>query len=231
MATNTLSRLGWHFLPADMTLGYGDGRKVKVGGTLSIPSHEYPSTCNRGMHASSTPTQASQFKKGPVVTYVEVSGDLVTDVDKFCGRSRKVLWAHELTKTEIEALRKFCGYPGNASAEIKDALREIANWNSVKFNEWFDKLKAGKIKLPAPKPAKPKFDEKALLAQLMPRTIRTRKEIMRDVGAFYDFESDDGCYNDMFDEVTDILNGGKIIVIEDFTASGEKGFVLKPRSR
>lgn len=58
------SKLGWHFLPADMKLKYGDGRKAEVGKALSIPKDTKPWVCNEGMHASEKIHNAAQFKVG-----------------------------------------------------------------------------------------------------------------------------------------------------------------------
>ena len=231
----TTKKLGWHFLPSNMTLGYGDGRVAKVGETLSIKPHQSPVTCGTGMHASETPSQAANHTKGPVITRVEVSGDIDFDSDKFCGRHRKVLWAYELSKEDVKRLAKASGYTltmGSLTRDsVADLLNEVARYRSTAFDSWIEKLAAGQIKgSPAPAP-KPRFTPKVLLANLMPRVVRTKKEILRDVGKFYDMTTTDDWSDDAFQEAVETLDGDKILIISDFTPAGEDGYVLKPRSR
>lgn len=239
--SNGLVERGWHFLPSSMKLDYGDGRKAEVGKTLSIPKSATPHTCSSGMHASLKPSQAASFCKGPVLTRVEVWGDIETDNDKFCGRNRRVLWAKELKQSDVLDLTKAVGKPAPPSKEVVErSLANIAGWEAAKFDAWIDVFVRtngmtdallDSVSMAIEAIQRPTFDAKSLLAQLMPRTIRTKKEILRDVKGFYDLTPADDWNADRFDEVVEELDGDRIIVIEDFSPSGEAGYVLKPRAR
>lgn len=103
-------RLGWHFLSADRLLRYGDGRRVEVGTELSIATGASPVLCSYGMHASPRIVDALRNHRGPVLCRVVVRGDIQTDrrmyPDKFCGRSRRVLWMRSVPKDVfVKALR------------------------------------------------------------------------------------------------------------------------------
>lgn len=233
MATNTIKKLGWHFLHADMTLGFGDNRKATVGGVLSIPSHLSTSICNMGMHASETPAQASVFKKGPVITRVEVFDDVIVEFDKFCGRSRRVIWAHRLSHADVKKMAKDCSCSSSRfGSQLECNISDVARNSPTKFNAWIQDLMSGRVKVGKPAPVRPHLTEKAVLDQLLPRTIRTKKEVMKEIGSLYDLTTlPNYTYVDRFDEIVSNLEGVKVIAIEDFTASGDTGYVLKPRAR
>ncbi len=101
-------RLGWHFLPISRELGYSDGRKAKLGKTMSSDDWRAPHVCNTGMHASGKPIDAFNFLKGPIMCRVLVSRDLDgingQDQKKFCGRDRTVLWCSNLLETISRSL-------------------------------------------------------------------------------------------------------------------------------
>jgi hypothetical protein len=90
----TTSVLAWHWLNSSRTLGYGDGRTVVDGETLSIPDDDrMPKCCEYGMHASERIVDALRYAPGCVLTQVEVSCDISSQEDKLVGRSRRVLWS------------------------------------------------------------------------------------------------------------------------------------------
>lgn len=199
MATNatTDKRKGWHFLPASMKLEYSDNREAKVGQTLSISPHTSPRLCAAGMHAAPTPEKASNYKKGPVLCYVEVSGDLKEDHNKFCGRNRKVIWAKKLTLEQMKEIGKDIGNPSLSSAtSVSDAVSALGNGsNSEATNRAL--LKFAKrngcpdVKLPRaprkprPKPVLPKVTARLLRGggYLTDRDVVTWFELVRDLRA------------------------------------------------
>jgi len=88
--------LAWHFLPADLRLGNGDGREVRVGETLR---HEGPLVlCKSGMHASERIIDALVYASGPVICRVRCGGEILRDSDKLVCRERTVEWM--LTDTD-----------------------------------------------------------------------------------------------------------------------------------
>ena len=82
--------LGWHFCNEDMLLGYGDGRKIVDGKTLSVKGT--PVLCDHGLHASKKLIDALYFAQGSILCRVEVWGNLKVDNDKLVGTHRKCLW-------------------------------------------------------------------------------------------------------------------------------------------
>lgn len=96
--------LGWHFLPNDLSLGHGDGRKVEVGETLTVDCE--PVLCESGLHASERPLDALGYAPGPVICRVEVGGKVVRGSDKLVGTSRKVLWAYNASDVLLAFARK-----------------------------------------------------------------------------------------------------------------------------
>ena len=86
----------WHFTNENMTLGYGDGRKIVEGETLSCEGDIV--LCQNGMHGSKRIIDALQYAPGPILTRVEITGDVVEGDDKIAGRHRKVLWSLDATE-------------------------------------------------------------------------------------------------------------------------------------
>lgn len=79
----------WHFVANDGRLGYGDGRAVAVGETLSVPP---PSVlCKHGMHWSRRLIDALQYAPGNILTYCEVWGDIKEQEDKGVSTHRGVI--------------------------------------------------------------------------------------------------------------------------------------------
>ncbi len=79
----------WHFVANNGKLGYGDGRAVAVGETLSVPP---PSVlCKHGMHWSRRLIDALQYAPGNILTYCEVWGDIKEQEDKGVSTHRGVI--------------------------------------------------------------------------------------------------------------------------------------------
>ena len=86
----------WHFTNKNMTLGYDDGRKIVEGETLSCEGNIV--LCRNGMHGSKRIIDAVHYAPGPILTRVEITGDVVEGNDKLAGRHRKVLWSLDATE-------------------------------------------------------------------------------------------------------------------------------------
>lgn len=218
MATKkkTNTKLGWHFLPASRTLEYGDGRKVVVGQTLSIPSYDTPSCCHKGMHASVRPSDAATYNRGPVLCRVEVSGDIDTEHDKFCGRNRKVLWMKEMTAKDVEGILKAAGetydpYSGNfmrqlgrhgENAKLDKAIENWANKNGL----------GGTV---TPVVIVPVVTVKDVLPLLSKRYVRTTTELetaLKDAGfdmSTWDDVVDELSYEDKVHQISDFEKKSK----------------------
>ena len=105
MTDETKRTLAWWFCApyADgvVRLPHGDGRRVKVGETLSVEGPII--ACQSGLHASVRAIDALQYAPGATICRVEVWGDVQQEHDKIAGRYRKVLWMADADK----ALRLF----------------------------------------------------------------------------------------------------------------------------
>src|SRR3990167_1844367 len=88
----------WHFLPADGCLRWGTREKVGVGKVYSLPPHEKPELCERGMHGSVLPLHALQYAPGPIVCRVRLWGDVMRADDKLVARHREVVAMADATR-------------------------------------------------------------------------------------------------------------------------------------
>jgi hypothetical protein len=233
-------KFGWHWLPEDMKLRYDDGRKAEVGKTLI--SNGKPAICSSGLHASENVADAASFGLGTVLCRVQVWGQLdLSEKNKFCGSHRKVLWAKKLTFTDFShlflsvmappsggAIRR-TAFSGNRailnelSSLCQGSLKDkTAKWleDWAKNNGCNDNL-ANKV-LPTDPYTKPAITIKVIHGLLMPRVIRTLTEIKRDLGSFYDMDDFDDIVNELYYD-------DNVVVVDDFTRSGENGYVLRPR--
>lgn len=103
----TETSLGWHFLPADGCMRYGDGRKVVARRWYRCEGAVV--ACENGMHHSERILDALRYAPGPVLCRTELRGELAphgNPVDKLAGRERKVLW--KLTAAQGEQLLRYC---------------------------------------------------------------------------------------------------------------------------
>lgn len=238
MATTTdkTKKLGWHFLPKSMSLDYGDGRKAAVGKTLAVKNTEAIRCCINGMHASTKIKDAAQYEKGPVLTRVEVSGDIdeCWDGKKFAGRERKVLWAKEITHKDANEIGKVLGDLGMIEAGLHDTIKYIlssAASNGDRFERamrnWAAKNGCPGVKAKALKPVPPPFSLKDVLARLDTRTVVTKHELLRDLAAAgFGTRATDGSSADRLQELIDEGElDGKVHVIEDFTRHGGVGLL------
>ena len=98
----------WHFAIANNKgqpiLGFGDGREIIDGSTLSINGPI--NMCKNGLHGSVKILDALGYASGPIITRVEISGDIIIGHNKIVGRNRKCLWHYSVQDSE-ELLRYF----------------------------------------------------------------------------------------------------------------------------
>lgn len=84
--------LAWHFLPDNRRLRYGDRRLVTRGRALAEKRHSTPRLCHAGLHASRRLLDALEYAPGPVLSQVEVWGEVEFGGDKLAGMYRRCLW-------------------------------------------------------------------------------------------------------------------------------------------
>jgi hypothetical protein len=229
-------RLGWHFLPEDGKLSYSDSRKVVVGQTLSIPDNLTPDPCYRGMHASEDLCDAAQYNRGPIICRVEVWGDVKVATDKFCGRHRKVLWMHKLTKAEIVACCKAAGYKvspsGMSTDDLIEELSSAAGYNPDAVRSWMESL-AQQLGCPGLNPKKkytinltycaPELTAGILKALLNDRLVQTYDELEKQVKDVYDEDTFEDAFLLLADE-------DDVIVLDSYGPNYQDGYVLKRKA-
>ena len=92
---------GWHFLRSDRRLGYGDGRLVVAGETLTIGGP--PVLCQYGLHASRRAIDALKFAPGNIICRVHLSGEILEEHDKAVATERSTIWIADAN----DVLRQF----------------------------------------------------------------------------------------------------------------------------
>lgn len=235
MASNKQAKkLGWHFLPKDRTLTNGDGRKVKLGVALKMKGAGDPSCCCIGMHASDMIHDAARYKRGPVLSRVEVWGDIDLDNDKFSGRWRRVLWMREVSQSDLRSISIAMGSSLTLSFEVTESLKVLGERNPVSFDRemtaWAKGHGAGDKTSGPEKPERPLLTERDLIKLLAPRVVRTKEEILRDIGSYYDLTPDDrSIHDDLIDQLIEDCN--RIRVVDDIDGKGTEGFVLQTHRR
>lgn len=228
-------RLAWHFLPEDGKLSYGDDRKVVVGQTLSIPDNQTPDPCYRGMHASEDLCDAAQYNRGPILTRVEVWGDLKAQTDKVAARHRKVIWMHKLTKAEIIACCKAAGYKPHTSGSLDDLVDELSSavsHNPDVVRAWIESL-AQQLGCPGLSPSKkfkitlayqkPALEAAQLKALLNDRLVVTYTELENQVKDVFDEDT----FEDAFEKLAD---EDDVCIIDNYGSNCEEGYVLKRKA-
>lgn len=239
MATTTKKKdqkYGWHFLPADMKLEYGDGRKVSVGKKLKMKGDSSPATCSRGMHASENISDAAKHHKGPVLCRVLVEGDIDTGYDKFCGRYRTVVWMKKIETKDFEAIYKSLG----DSSYTKDASGLGAASNKMKFDEvveawakkngWTSDKLGVSVKLEYEKKELTEDEIKKFLAV---GVVRTAKQLREDMKGVYELDDPDQMDEDLESMLNELSNDyySTICRVEGWASDGEDGYVLKQKKR
>ena len=218
-------KLGWHFLPADQKLGYEDGRKAKVGQTLSYNGAPAPRCCYRGMHASPKIVDAGLFGKGPVLCRVEVWGDVHSESNKFAGRHRKVLWMGTLTKSDFKELFKSVGYTtyNNDIDGYVDDLMSVCHEYKDKAEKWLQNwairngLYTGRSKFVY---VKPQVDKDVLRSLLNDRFVKTVADLKQDLGESFDMSTFD-------DALDDLAYMDGVCTVDGYAGLFEDGYVLE----
>ena len=129
-----MNDLMFHFLPESKTLGFKDGREVRVGETLTVEGE--PVLCERGLHASPSVRDALAFLRGPVLTVVRLGGVVLHADDKSVGTERTCLWMKDVSQT----LRIFaCDCAERALLREREAGREPdpRSWKAVEVARRF----------------------------------------------------------------------------------------------
>ena len=121
--------LGWHFLPDDRRLRFGErklvvpGETVRVEGTLEL--------CEWGLHASKRAIDALQYAPGSIVSYVRLGGgDVVEGDDKACAHERTPLWMADATRT-LHEFACWCAERGLAREREAGREPDARSWAGI----------------------------------------------------------------------------------------------------
>jgi len=204
---------GWHFLPADRCLKNGDGRLVKDGETVEMHGNDFrtPTVCGPGLHASSRPSQAADYHCGPVLTYVEVWGDIDGDPkkdDKFCGRYRKILWSRSLSAAELKALIKKSGGQSYGDDTVADLVDYLTSGDHKKLDAAIIELAIQHgcpVVMPPPQPVLKELTDKAVYEVMSTRRVMSIQEIHEALKG-HDFDPNDDYNGDEIEALSERLN-------------------------
>jgi hypothetical protein len=95
------SGLYFYFSATDRRLRYGDGRKIKKGGTHTVKGSI--KLCNHGLHASKRIIDALRYAPGPILHLVTLGGKVVHGDNKSVATERTYVASFDAT----EVLREF----------------------------------------------------------------------------------------------------------------------------
>jgi hypothetical protein len=124
MKTQLKTIRAWHFLPEDRCLRYGDNRLIHKGQTLRVDCK--PRLCVRGLHGSKRAIDALKYAPGPIVSLVEIGGEVIEGDDKLVGTERKTLWWADATET-LHRFACWCAEKALKSANVTDER----SWNAI----------------------------------------------------------------------------------------------------
>ena len=135
----------WHFSTGK--LGYGDNREIKEGITHTVDCK--PTLCQCGLHASIKPIDALIYAPGPIVSYVELCGDIAQGKDKVAALSRTYI-AVANADNVLREFARWCAlqvvhlwdcpidvieYLQTGDKDLRDAAMNIA-WNATRAAAW-----------------------------------------------------------------------------------------------
>lgn len=101
------NKIYWHFARVDEhgvpRLGYGDGREIRVGETLTVEGE--PQLCEHGLHASERILDALVYAEGSVICKVTLGGIVIEDDDKAVATERTVIamTGDDVSAAEVQA--------------------------------------------------------------------------------------------------------------------------------
>jgi hypothetical protein len=96
----------YHFTTTKGTLGYGDGRQVLAGETLTVEGK--PVLCEHGLHACEHIYDALKYASGPRLWDVELGGIVMHDIDKSVGSERTAIRDYGDVLPLIVRFAKWC---------------------------------------------------------------------------------------------------------------------------
>ena len=114
----------FHFSNKSGNLGFGDGREIRVGETLSVDCK--PKLCEIGLHGSQSVVDALGYASGARLWKVEIWGNVDCGDDKLCGNNRRAVVDYGEILPIIVEFAKWCSdraakYAGSAAKSAKYA--------------------------------------------------------------------------------------------------------------
>ena len=132
----------WHFVNADKRLGYGDNRIVKVGRTHKVSGPV--ELCSHGLHASVRVLDALGYAQSPILTRVELGGEIIKGKDKVVASERTVIWMADISET----LHKFACDEAERALKARK-VEDPRSWNAIKVKRLWLQGKATDAELDA----------------------------------------------------------------------------------
>lgn len=124
--------LAWHFLPTDQQLTHGDGRHVEVGQTTRLSDPRPISLSHHGLHASERILDALRLAPGPVLSRVELYGEVQRHGDILVARERHVLWMQDISallhRFAVECARQALETPEAPDPRLHAGLDAKEGW-------------------------------------------------------------------------------------------------------
>lgn len=127
----------YHFLMDDMTGGYGDEPAWKEGEERSVEGKLI--MCQWGYHASPTCYDALRYARGSIICIVELSGEIIKDIDKYVARTRKLIKA-----VNAEGVLRTWTYDCAERALRRAKVKDERIWNAIKVARLYREGKATK---------------------------------------------------------------------------------------
>jgi len=114
----------WHFAPADKRLRHGDERPIRRNVRMwALPKGRALNLCHHGMHGSVNIIDALEYAPGPVLSWCEFGGEILSGSDKLCAEWRRPLWIIDATPMLWEWAR-WCALQVAHLWDMPDIVRE-----------------------------------------------------------------------------------------------------------
>lgn len=127
-----MKKCAFHWSRNDDCLGYGDGRQIALGETLSVSGK--PELCNHGLHGSESIVDALGYAAGSHLWVVEIWGNVDNGNDKLCGNHRKAVVEYGDLLPVIVEFTFWCSQRGGEYTAEQEKLAQ-ENWRRDKLSQ------------------------------------------------------------------------------------------------
>ena len=114
----------WHFATANRRLRYGDDRLIRRNVRMwARPKGRALNLCHHGMHGSVNIIDALEYAPGPVLSWCEFGGEILSGSDKLCAEWRRPLWIIDATPI-LQEWARWCALQVAHLWDMPDIVRE-----------------------------------------------------------------------------------------------------------